>query len=77
MKVWIVEALRYGDREKHSYIVGVYNSKEMAKYCGEIEEAWRGGNKYFYEVSCMEIEDRPEKEKLDWYKATDPKLHEI
>ncbi len=72
MKVWIVEALRYGDREKHSYIVGAFNSKELAKYAGEIEEAWRGGNKYFCEVSCMEIEDKPDKEKLDWYKETDP-----
>ena len=70
MKVWIVEALRYGDREKHSYVVGAYNCKEIADYVAEIEEAWRGGNKYICEVNCFDIEDRPSRKKLNWYKES-------
>ena len=73
MKVWVVEALRFGDRENHSYVVGVFSNKPIAHYAAEIEEAWRGG-KYQCEVSSFEILDKPDKEKLDWFKCTDPKF---
>lgn len=68
MKVWITTAYRYGNQEAHSYIVGVFNSLEIAKYAGEIEEAWRGGNKYECEVQGFEITEKPEAEKLNWFK---------
>lgn len=43
MIVYVTRMLRFGDREKHSYIVGVYTSKEQAKLAGACEESWRGG----------------------------------
>ncbi len=75
MKVWVVEALRFGDREKHSYIVGVYNCLPIAKYAAQIEEAWRGGNKYFCEIIETEVFDKPNKEKLDWFKKTSSRIN--
>ena len=41
--MYIVEALRFGDREKHSYVVGVYSNKELAEDAAEFETDWRGG----------------------------------
>lgn len=43
MKLHVVEALRWGDRENHSYVVGVYTSKELAEEAAQIEQVWRGG----------------------------------
>lgn len=74
MKVWTVMAYRFGNKEKHGYVVGVYNSETIAKYAADIEEAWRGGNKYECEVACFDVSDRPEQKKLGWYKETDPTL---
>ena len=31
---YITEALRWGDRENHSYVVGVYSTKELATLAG-------------------------------------------
>ncbi len=42
-KLFVVEALRWGDDENHSYIVGIFEKKQAAIYAGEIEETWRGG----------------------------------
>ena len=68
MDVWVVTAYRYGDKEKHSYVVGVFNTFEIAKYAGEIEECWRGGNKYECEVLRFTVTDKPDNEKLKFYK---------
>ena len=65
--VYIVEALRFGDRESHSYIVGVFNSKEVAEYAAKVEECWRGG-KYECQVDKFEIVSRPNKKKANFYK---------
>lgn len=51
--MYIVEALRWGDRENHSYVVGVFSTLENAKLAALAEEMWRGGNKY----ECI----------IDWY----------
>ena len=63
MNVFVVTAYRFGDHEKHSYVVGVYNTYEMARYVGEIEETWRAG-KYECEVQEFEITNRPDPRKL-------------
>lgn len=47
--IYTVTAYRWGDREKHSYIVGVYNQKDAALKAAEFEEDYRGG-KYGCEV---------------------------
>lgn len=57
MKVWVVEMLRWGDRELHSYVIGVYLSKEEAIKEGYAEKEYRGG-KYEPEFSEFEIEEQ-------------------
>ena len=41
--IYIVEALRFGDRESHSYFVGVFDDKARACRAAIAEELWRGG----------------------------------
>ena len=40
---YVVEALRWGDRNNHSYVVGVYNNINDAVEACVVEEMWRGG----------------------------------
>ena len=47
--VYTVHACQHGDRELHSYIVGVYSSKELAIEASGAETEWRGG-KYVCEI---------------------------
>lgn len=47
--VYSVTAYRWGDRERHSYVVGVYPKKHAAMTAAETEEVYRGG-KYACEV---------------------------
>lgn len=49
MTLYYVEALRSGDREAHSYVVGVYDSLELAKIAADDHAAYRGG-KYVCQV---------------------------
>lgn len=55
MKVYIVTMYRYGDKESHNYIIGVYTSKDIAIMNGNTEIIWRG-NKYYPEVVEMELD---------------------
>jgi hypothetical protein len=43
MKLYVVEALRWGIPEDHSYIVGIFSSKEQAEKVSLAEELYRGG----------------------------------
>jgi hypothetical protein len=54
MKIYIVTAYRWGDRECHSYIVGAFLDKKIAIDAAEKEEEYRGGNKYKCQVIGME-----------------------
>ncbi len=47
--IYTVHAFKYGDREHHSYIVGVYSKKLRAIKAALTEEEYRGG-KYACEV---------------------------
>ena len=47
--IYTVHAYRWGDRELHSYSVGVYSKKHSALKAAEDEAEWRGG-KYECEV---------------------------
>lgn len=49
MKVYTVNAYRFGNRERHSYCVGVYSKKRAALAAAVMEEDYRGG-KYECEV---------------------------
>ena len=56
-KVYTVHAFRWGDREKHSYILGIYTKKSMAIESAEYEENWRGG-KYSCEIREWEMDQK-------------------
>lgn len=47
--IYTVHAYRWGDRERHSYTVGVYSKKHAAMKAADTEEDYRGG-KYTCEV---------------------------
>lgn len=40
-KPFVVEALRWGDRESHSYVVGVFDNLHDACEACVVEELWR------------------------------------
>ena len=48
--LYVVEALRWGEREGHSYVVGVYSTMKQANVAKIAEECWRGG-KYMCEIT--------------------------
>jgi len=52
-KVYVVTMYRWRDRENHSYVLGVYTTREKAVKAGEREREYRGGNKYYPE--CLEV----------------------
>lgn len=54
MKVFVVTAYRFGDREKHSYVVGVFDDLERAIHHAKAEREWRAG-KYECEVISMPL----------------------
>ena len=55
-KAYVVTMYRFGDREKHSYVVGVYSSIECALDACDVEEEWRGGNKYVGEITAWVVD---------------------
>ena len=63
-KFYTVHAYRFGDRERHSYSVGVYNKKSKALKGADIEEEYRGG-KYLCEVLECNINEGIEGRTLD------------
>lgn len=57
MKVFNVHAYRFGDRERHSYLVGIYSTRTKARRAAKQEETLRGGNKYRCEIIEIELDD--------------------
>ena len=55
MSVFVTTMYRYGDREKHSYVLGVWSSRGGAMQAGQTEALWRGG-KYEPEVNEWKID---------------------
>lgn len=68
MTVYVVTAYRFGDRENHSYVVGVFSTHALAMEASEIEQTWRGGNKYFCEVDEITI-DHIDNKKQEWFRG--------
>lgn len=54
--IYTVHAYRWGDRECHSYLVGVYTKKLKALEAAEAEEEYRGG-KYECEVREWKVDN--------------------
>jgi hypothetical protein len=66
--LYVVEMLRWGDRENHSYVIGVYSSQTLAALAGEAEKTWRAG-KYEYAISLYQLDYIPQ-DKLDCHEKT-------
>lgn len=54
-KLYVVEALRWNDREKHSYVVGVFSTKERAELASDTEYTVRAG-KYTCAITEHELD---------------------
>jgi len=57
MKVYVVVMYRWGDRQKHSYVLGVWTRREAALKSADDEEVYRGG-KYEAEVLRFPLNSR-------------------
>ena len=64
--VFVVEALRWGDREDHTYVVGVFDNIHDACEACVVEEMWRGGKYECFINDCneMNIEIQEQKKTL-------------
>ncbi len=73
---YIITAYRFGERELHSYVVGVYSTKTKALKYADIEEEFRGG-KYVCEVLEVKVDyTYPLEEKIKVIKALPVKVPE-
>lgn len=61
---YIVTAYRFGERELHSYVVGVYSTKTKALKYADIEEDFRVGK---YSCEVLEV-------KVDYVYPTEEKI---
>jgi len=57
---FVVTAYRWGDKENHSYVVGVFDDVNDANFAAEKERDHRGG-KYECEVVLMTLNDTTKK----------------
>jgi hypothetical protein len=55
MKVFVTTMYRYGDKDSHSYVLGVWSNEKLAWAAGNTESFWRGG-KYMPEVTEWTID---------------------
>lgn len=54
--VYIVTMYRWGNHECHSYVLGAYSTKTKAEKAASLEQAYRGGTKYYPEVLEVPID---------------------
>jgi hypothetical protein len=54
MKIYVVTMYRWGDRESHSYVHGIYDDRDLAFRMAQEEKEYRGGNKYYPEILLFE-----------------------
>ena len=59
MLLYVVTMYRFADREKHSYVLGVFDDEMLALKEAEKEQIYRGGNKYYPEVIKYELNGLP------------------
>jgi len=54
--MFVVTAYRYGDTERHSYVVGIANTLDRAKKWADAETEYRGG-KYECQILQMRVNE--------------------
>ena len=55
MHIYVITMYRFGNRNKHSYVLGAYLTKKVAKKYARIEEADRG-EKYLAEILKIKVD---------------------
>ena len=65
--IYVVQAYRWGNRENHSYVVGVYDTKEQAILAADKDEESRG-IKYNRAIISTSLNERHNIESfaIDW-----------
>ncbi len=58
-EIYVVSAYRFGNRNNHSYVLGVYKKKAQAIKRADAHNLYRGG-KYVCEVECFEVDNHNE-----------------
>lgn len=53
--VYVVTMYRYGNHERHSYVLGVWSNEKDAVKAGFVEETWRAG-KYKAEITTWIVD---------------------
>lgn len=56
--IYVVNMRRWGDRESHSYLLGVFSSKHKAQMAGEKEWEDRGCGKYIPDIKEVKINEK-------------------
>lgn len=54
--MFVVSAYRFGNKESHSYVVGMFNTIDRATKAASDEIEWRGG-KYECEILSMRVNE--------------------
>ena len=54
--MFVVTAYRHGDREAHSYVVGMFNTIDRATKAASGETEYRGG-KYYCQIISMRVNE--------------------
>lgn len=55
--LFVATAYRWGERENHSYVVGVFSTKERAEYAADVEYTWRGCGKYECKIDEVSLDE--------------------
>jgi hypothetical protein len=61
-EVYVVTMYRFGDHERHSYVLGVFNDEEKAQAEATAEQENRGGNKYYAEIISVKVNELKKRE---------------
>ncbi len=52
---YVVTMYRFADKERHSYVLGIYDDEKKARKAADKEQVNRGGNKYWPEILIFEM----------------------
>ncbi len=69
--VFVVTMMRWGDPERHSYVVGAFSNEVAAISAGEVEKSWRGG-KYDYRIDKLIVDQPPGIKEVEYHKEVIP-----
>jgi len=62
--VYVVTMYRFADREKHSYVLGVFDDEMLALKEAEKEQIYRGGTKYYPEIWEYDLDNEKQRRVL-------------